>query len=159
MVVQPLRPGQPAPDFDVLASDGRRVALRDFRGRRALILYFYPKDFTIVCTAETCGFRELYEEVKALRAEVVGVSMDTDESHRRFAEAHGIPFPLISDRDGTLTRLYGASGRVRSMLRLPKRLTFVIDDAGIITRVVEAELSARPHLEGAREAIERLAGA
>jgi thioredoxin-dependent peroxiredoxin len=151
-----LKVGQAAPDFDVLTHAGERLRLADHRGRRNVVLYFYPKDFTTICTAEACGFRDMYEEIAKHGAEVIGVSLDTDESHRRFAEKHKIPFPLVSDRDKSITRNYGAISTIRSLLGLAKRLTYIIDKNGVIAGVFEGELSAKTHLRGARELLQRL---
>jgi peroxiredoxin Q/BCP len=149
--------GDPAPEFDVVASDGRRYALRDLRGKKNVVLYFYPKDFTMVCTAETCGFRDIYAQASE-DTEVIGVSLDSDESHRKFAETHGVQFPLIADKDKSLTRAYGAVGLIRSMLGLARRVTFVIDKGGRIAGVFEGELSPKPHLEGVRTLLAKLGG-
>lgn len=74
----------------------------------AVVLYFYPKDFTTICTAESCGFRDMYRELATANIEVVGVSLDSAESHRRFAARYELPFSLISDSNKLLTRQYGA---------------------------------------------------
>jgi thioredoxin-dependent peroxiredoxin len=147
--------GEPAPDFEVTTSSGEKLRLSDFKGKKNVVLYFYPKDFTMVCTAETCGFRDMYEAI-ASRAEVIGVSLDSDESHRKFAREHGVPFPLVSDRDKSLTRKYGAISTIRSLLGLAKRITYVIDKTGTVAGVFEGELSPRPHLQGVKELLARL---
>jgi peroxiredoxin Q/BCP len=151
-----VKVGQPAPEFEVAASDGRVLRLSDFRGKRSVVIYFYPKDFTTICTAETCGFRDAYEEI-APHAEVIGVSLDSDASHRRFAEQHHVRFPLVSDKDKQLTRSYGAIGTIRSWLGLAKRLTYVIDKGGNVAGVFEGELSASPHLKGVKELLAKMA--
>src|SRR5262249_53126588 len=92
-----LRKGQPAPDFDVTDCDGRRIRLSDFRGKRNVVLYFYPRDFTSICTKESCGFQEMYDELARNDTEVIGVSLDSNASHREFARKNGIRFPLVSD--------------------------------------------------------------
>jgi len=151
-----LKVGQPAPLFDVVASSGQRLRLSDFRGRKNVVIYFYPKDFTSICTTEACGFRDMYDAIVPHGAEIIGVSLDKDESHRRFAEKNKIPFPLVSDRDKSLTRNYGALSTIRSLLGLAKRLTYVIDKAGTVAGVFEAEFSATPHLRGVKELLARL---
>jgi thioredoxin-dependent peroxiredoxin len=150
-----MKVGDLAPDFEVTTSTGKLLKLSDFRGKRNVVLYFYPKDFTSVCTAETCGFRDMYDDV-AHKAEIIGVSLDSNESHRRFAQEHGVKFPLVADSDKSLTRRYGAIGTVRSLLGLAKRLTYVIDKEGKIAGVFEGELSPRPHLQGVKELLNRL---
>ena len=88
-----------APSFELTASDGRKISSEGLRGQKNLVLYFYPADFTPVCTKETCGFRDAYQELSGQDTEVVGVSVDSTESHARFAEKYNVPFPLVSDED------------------------------------------------------------
>jgi peroxiredoxin Q/BCP len=145
-----LRPGDQAPDFDVVDHNRRAVRLADFRGKKTVVLYFYPKDFTSICTAESCGFRDMYQNLAGANVEVVGVSLDSNDAHRRFAKQYDLPFSLISDRDKGLTRRYGALSTIRSLLGLAKRLTYVIGADGRIAGVFEGELSAKPHLEGVK---------
>src|SRR5260370_40631868 len=105
-----LAVGDPAPDFDVASSDGRRFKLEDFRGKKNLVLYFYPRDFTLVCTQEVCGFRDMYEELVGHDTEVIGVSVDDDSSHKGFAKKHNVSFPLVADTEKGLAKKYGAVG-------------------------------------------------
>ena len=151
-----LRKGQPAPDFDVTDSEGRRICLRDLRGKKNVVLYFYPRDFTSICTTESCGFEAMYDELTHADTEIIGVSLDSDISHREFARTHGLRFPLVSDGSKQLTRAYGALSTIRSILGRAARLTYVIDKEGLIAGVFEGELSAAPHLRGARECVTRL---
>jgi peroxiredoxin Q/BCP len=148
--------GQDAPPFEVVASDGRKLKLEDFRGKKNVVLYFYPKDFTPICTKETCGFRDMYDELTGKDTEVIGVSLDSDESHRKFAEHHKVPFPLVADRNKELAKAYGAYGGLRAVLGNAKRITFVIDKKGKIAAVFESELRAGKHLDGVRETLARL---
>jgi peroxiredoxin Q/BCP len=151
-----LRIGDPAPDFNALDHRGRRVRLADYRGKKAVVLYFYPKDFTAVCTAESCGFRDMYGELADAETEVLGISLDSAESHKRFADQNHLPFPLLSDESKALTRSYGALSTIRSFLGLAKRMTYVIDKNGKIAGVFEGEMSARPHLDGVRSLVRSL---
>src|SRR5688572_7062933 len=97
-----LRVGQKAPDFDVVSSAGQRVRLADFVGKKNVVLYFYPGDFTPVCTRETCGFRDTYAELAGKDTEVIGVSVDSDETHQKFAKKYEVPFALVSDPERSL---------------------------------------------------------
>ncbi|HEV3470904.1 MAG TPA: peroxiredoxin [Pyrinomonadaceae bacterium] len=101
------RPGEPAPDFTLNDGEGREWRLSDQRGR-VVVLLFYPGDETPVCTRQLCSVRDRWEDYAATGAEVVGVSTDTADSHRRFAERHGLPLRLLSDPEGRVARLYGA---------------------------------------------------
>jgi peroxiredoxin Q/BCP len=147
--------GQEAPDFDVTSSAGKRLRLSDFRGQKNVVLYFYPKDFTKVCTRESCGFRDMYGEIADI-AEVIGVSLDSDESHERFAKEHALTFPLVADADRSLARKYGAVGALRGFLGIAKRVTFVIDKGGKIAGIFTGELDAERHLSGVKGALAKL---
>ena len=151
-----LKVGDEAPRFDVRSSDGRALRLEDFRGKKNVVLYFYPRDFTSVCTTETCGFRDMYDELVAGDTEVIGSSFDDDDSHRRFAARYGVRFPLVADPDRRLATSYGAVSLLRNLMGRSSRVTFVIDKAGRIREIVKAELSASAHLDGVKAALARL---
>jgi len=146
-----LSPGDQAPDFTGTLADGRQLRLRDYRGRRHVVLYFFPKDFTPGCTREACSFRDRRAQVAELDAEVIGVSLDTPEKHAAFAEAHQLPYPLVSDRSGTIAGAYGVA-RLGGWLP-SKRVTFVIDKGGVVRHIIKSEFSIDRHIE---EAIEML---
>lgn len=153
-----IQEGQPAPDFRGRTADGREIALGDFRGRGPLVLYFYPKDNTPGCTKEACSFRDHHADVEAAGAEIVGVSMDGAESHRKFAADHRLNFPLISDPDGSIAKAYGLV-RLGGWIPFlpPKRVTFVIDREGVVRRVIASELNMDAHVDGALAALKSLA--
>jgi peroxiredoxin Q/BCP len=149
--------GDPAPPFDVTSSDGKRLSLADFAGKKQVVLYFYPKDDTPVCTAEACGFRDMYEDLMASDTEVIGVSTDDDRSHKGFAARYRVPFPLVADPERKLMAAYGAEAEgLARLLGGTKRVTFVIDKAGRIAGVFDSRFFARDHLDGVKETIARL---
>lgn len=153
--------GQPAPEFEVVgqqAGKPRPLKLSDFRGRKNVVLYFYPRDFTPVCTKETCGFRDMYDELASSDTEVIGVSVDDDASHARFATKYGVQFPLVADPDKTLARRYEATSLVRDLLGGSKRVTYVIDKNGVIVAVFESQLRASQHVDGVKAALARIGG-
>jgi peroxiredoxin Q/BCP len=153
----PLAPGDKAPDFEVTSSDGKPLRLADFVGNKNVVLYFYPRDFTMVCTRETCGFRDMYEQLATQDTEVIGVSFDDDETHESFRKEHHVPFPLVADTNHALAEAYGATASViGKLLGRASRITYLIDKSGRIAGVFKAELSAKTHLDGIREAIARL---
>lgn len=154
-----LREGLSAPDFQAWLTTGEEVRLSDFRGRKNVVLFFYPKDFTPGCTAEACSFRDNYDEIRRYDAVMFGISPDSEASHKQFIRRHRLPFPLISDREGAVARAYGAGGRLGGLLPGIKRVTFVIDRAGVIRAVIHHEFLIRKHLEGILEALQRLASA
>jgi peroxiredoxin Q/BCP len=122
--------GTEAPDFESEAHDGTRVHIKDLRGS-PVVLYFYPKDETPGCTAEAEAFRDDSTELQKLGARVVGVSLDSIESHRDFARNHGLEFPLIADAGGVIAGMYGVSTRSG----FAERVTFIIAPDGTIARV------------------------
>lgn len=151
-----LRMGQKAPDFEVTTSEGKRLALRDFLGRKNVVLYFYPADFTPVCTRETCGFRDAYAELQSRDTEVIGVSVDSDASHQRFATEHRVPFPLVADAQFELAKRYEATSFLRNLLKKAARVTYVIDKKGEIAGVFQSELRAGHHVDGVRDLVRKL---
>src|SRR6185312_15177860 len=118
-----LSVGTAAPDFEATSSDGRTVSLAELRGKKNVVLYFYPADFTVVCTRETCGFRDMYEDLASKDTEVVGVSFDDDASHERFRKEHGVPFPLLSDTGKKLADKYEASSMMSKLIGRAARVT------------------------------------
>lgn len=150
-----LRVGQKAPDFDVVSSAGKRLKLSELAGKN-VVLYFYPGDFTPICTKETCGFRDAFAELEGADTEVIGVSVDSDDSHRKFADKYGVQFALVSDANKELARKYEATSFLRDILGKTGRITYVIDKTGQIAGVFEGELSASKHVDGARDLIRKL---
>jgi peroxiredoxin Q/BCP len=127
------REGQMAPDFGVMDQNGKIQHLADYRGKW-LVLYFYPKDETPGCTTEACAFRDDIEKIRHLGAAVVGVSIDDATSHAEFAKNHHLPFPLLADKDGSVSEKYGSQTRLLGF-KIARRNTFVIDPDGRIAKV------------------------
>ena len=152
----PLCVGQKASDFDVTSSAGKKLRLSEMLGKKNVVLYFYPGDFTPVCTKETCLFRDAYEELAEGDTEVIGVSTDSDASHRKFSEKYNLPFSLVSDESRTLAKAYGATSLLRDILGKVSRITYVIDKKGEIAGVITGELSAAKHVDEAKELINKL---
>lgn len=129
-----LQKGTKAPDFSGADENGRTVSLKDFEGKK-LVLYFYPKDSTPGCTAEACNLRDNYERFIALGYEILGVSKDSQASHRKFIEKYSLPFHLISDPECTILKAYDAWGPKKFMGRETTgtlRTTYIINADGII---------------------------
>jgi peroxiredoxin Q/BCP len=149
-----LEAGAPAPDFTLEDQNGKRVSLADFRGRRNVVVYFYPKDDTPGCTREACSFRDQYADFSDAGAEVIGISSDSPASHRAFAAKHELPFTLLSDRDGAVRSAF----RVPATLGLlPGRVTYVIDKEGVIRHAFNSQLSPARHVAEALAVLGRLA--
>ena len=145
--------GDKAPDFTLDSQTGENVTLSDFFGKKNLVLYFYPKDETPGCTREACTFRDSYELFTDLGAEVIGVSADTVESHKAFAEHHNLPFTLLSDLDNNVRKLYGATSTLGF---IPGRVTFIIDKKGVVRHVFSSQLQPEKHIEEAKEVLKRI---
>ena len=129
--------GNIAPDFTLQADDGKKVSLKDYRGK-TVILYFYSKDGTSGCTTEALGFKEAVKEFEQKGAVILGVSKDSVESHRMFKEKHGLPFTLLSDPQMEALKLYGVWKQKSLYGRTfmgAERTTFVIDEKGIVEKV------------------------
>ena len=148
--VDTLAVGAKAPPFRGTDQHGKDVSLQALLERGAVVVFFYARDFTPICTREACAFRDAFEELRELRASVVGVSPDDPETHRRFASAYQIPFSLVSDPDKSIHRAYGAMW-VLDLLR--KRVTFVIDSTGVVRAAIHHEMSARRHADEVRDAL------
>jgi len=132
-----LTVGMPAPEFNLPSTLGRKVSLSEFRGKR-VILYFYPKDDTPGCTQEACAFRDNLSRIEAKDAVVLGVSLDDELSHQRFAQKYNLTFPLLSDMDAAVSRQYGVYKEKnlygRSFWGI-ERTTFAIDREGKVENV------------------------
>ena len=152
-----LRIGDKAPDFDVVSSAGKALKLSELAGKKNVVLYFYPGDFTPICTKETCGMRDMYADLEAKDTEIIGVSVDSNESHEKFAAKYGVQFALVSDANRELAKTYGATSFLRDILGKVSRITYVIDKKGRIVGIFQGELSAAKHVDGVRGAIQKLA--
>lgn len=149
-----VRVGDQAPDFTLPRMDGAPFHLSEAVRRRVVVLYFYPKDETMGCTAEACAFRDQYDVFAAAGAEVVGVSADSADSHRRFAAHHGLPFVLLTDEAGTVRTAYGVG---KALGLFDGRVTYVIDRRGIVRHVFSSRINPTRHVAEALQIVKRLA--
>lgn len=145
--------GDQAPDFALPSQDGSTVKLSDYRGKKHVVLYFYPKDETAGCTAEACSFRDNYEDFTDAGAEVIGVSSDSEKSHQSFASHHRLPFKLLSDRGGKLRAAYGVKNTLGI---LPGRVTYLVDKQGVVRHVFSSQLSPLKHVSETLEILKQL---
>ena len=129
---QDLSVGDAAPDFELRDQDGVMHSLEDYRNEW-VVLYFYPKDDTPGCTTQACEFRDDIFQFQRMGSQILGVSLDDEESHKEFADKYGLPFPLLADTEGTTADAYGVKTRMLGM-SVAKRQTFLIDPAGRIAR-------------------------
>lgn len=148
-----VKVGDAAPDFEGPTSDGNRVGLKDFIGKKNVVLYFYPKDDTPGCTKEACSFRDNLQSLKRKEAEVVGVSLDSVESHKKFSEKYHLPFPLISDKEKRIANAYGV---LKETGTSTNRVTFLIDKKGRVAKVFQ-KVDVTKHIDEVMEALKELA--
>ena len=148
-----LKPGDALPDISLPTQSGETVRLRDLVGEKRLVIFFYPMDGSPICTREACAFRDSYGSLRKLGAEVVGISPDTPESHGKFAGKHDLPFLLLSDADGEAARAFGIGGFWKV---LTGRVTYVVDEKGIVQEAYSSAIRAAKHVEKARQALEAL---
>ena len=138
----PLKPGDPAPDFSATTTDGKKVSLKDYRGKK-LVMYFYPKDDTPGCTKQACSLRDHNADIVAKGAAILGVSTQDEASHQKFTQKYQLNFPLLADTDGAVGRAYGTLGgpglmsKLKSAVGMAERITFVIDEKGRIAHVID----------------------
>jgi len=128
------QPPYPAPDFALSDETGSLHSLADYQGKW-MVLYFYPKDDTPGCTVEACSLRDARDDIAALGAEVVGISMDDAASHEKFKAAHTLNFTLLSDPDKKVTEAYGAWGKKMFGKEGVLRRTFIINPEGVVVKV------------------------
>lgn len=141
-----LEVGQTAPEWGIEDQDGKVHQLADYRGKK-VVLYFYPKDDTPGCTKEACDFRDHHSELLERGFAVVGVSADTAAKHSKFIGKYELPFPLLADTEKQVIQAYGAWGRKKFMGREYDgifRVTYVIDEQGVIERVFDKVKTAAP---------------
>ena len=132
---------------------GDNVTLSEYFGKKNVVLYFYPKDESIGCTKEACSFRDSYEELTRLGAEVLGVSGQSVESHKSFATHYGLPFILLSDEDNKVRKLYGVPS---TMGIIPGRVTYIIDKKGVVRSIFSSQTQATKHVQEATDALKQL---
>jgi peroxiredoxin Q/BCP len=131
--------GDKAPDFKLKGDDGKTYSLADYRGKKQVVLYFYPKDDTPGCTKEACSFRDNLSSLNKARVQVLGVSMDDLESHGKFRKKYSLNFPLLADTDGKVSKEYGVYKLKNNYGRKYwgiERSTFVIDKQGKVKKAI-----------------------
>jgi peroxiredoxin Q/BCP len=145
-----VKVGDKAPDFTLPSQMGDNVTLSEYFGKKNVVLYFYPEDETPGCIKEACTFRDSYEELTALGAEVIGVSGQSVESHKSFANHYGLPFILLSDTKKEIRKLYGVPS---TMGLIPGRVTYIIDKKGVVRHIFSSQVQAERHVEEAKKTL------
>ena len=156
-----LKEGAPAPDFSLASTNGETISLSDFKGKRAVVLYFYPKDSTPGCTVEACSFRDNLAAVQGHGAAVLGVSPDSVKSHASFTQKQNLNFPLLADTERQLAQAYGVwveKSMYGKRFMGVQRATFVIDPEGTVAHVIP-KVSPKKHDDEVLAALGELAAA
>ena len=146
-----LAPGSRAPEFTLPDQNGRERSLTSLLGDGPLILYFYPADFTPGCTAEACALRDLNTDIQHAGLRVVGISPQSSDSHKRFAQKYGLKYTLLADPDKTVIKMYDADGPLGIAVR---RITYLIDQSRIVQDALLADFRISRHEEFVRKAVE-----
>ncbi|MFM2378316.1 MAG: hypothetical protein RLZZ143_894 [Cyanobacteriota bacterium] len=138
-----IKVGDRVPNFSLPSQIGATVNIGDLIGKKSLVIYFYPKDDTPGCTAESCAFRDSYEVFTDAGAEVIGISGDSPQSHQQFAQKYNLPFTLLSDTDNRVRKLFGVPS---TLFVLPGRVTYIIDKEGIVRHIFDSMLDFKAHV-------------
>lgn len=149
-----LSVGSAAPDFTLPDQHGTLVHLAEELAQNWVVLFFYPKDHSPICTSQVCAFRNAYDEFRAAGVELLGVSTDSVAFHARFASSYSLPFRLLSDADDRVRRLYGVP---KTFGLIPGRVTYVINQESTVRMVHSSQFSARTHMKKALDLL-RLEG-
>lgn len=151
-----IKEGNKAPDFSAIDQNGKKIKLSSFKGKKNIVLYFYPKDMTPGCTTEACDFRDQFKKFKT--TEILGVSIDSPERHQKFIEKHELPFTLISDADQKVVNKYGVWQEKKLYGRTFMgivRSTFIIDKSGVVRKIFP-KVKVKGHIDEVLEVLKEL---
>ena len=145
-----LKPGDVAPEFILPGEDGQEISLTKLLQDSALILYFYPADFTPGCTKEACAIRDIHDDILSVGLKVLGISPQDEDSHHRFKEEHNLPFTLVSDPDKVAIKMYDVDGPLGYGVR---RITYLVNQGQKIQAAIQANLQIGQHTEFIKKAV------
>lgn len=147
-----LKKGATAPEFNLKSTGAKSIgSTKELKGK-AFVLYIYPKDFTKVCTAEACEFRDQFEAFRNLDIPVLGISKDDIETHERFKKEHKLPFDLLSDPSGKVCKSYDA---LVPLIKMPKRITYLIDKDHKIAAAFSDMFESKGHIEAMLKSLQK----
>lgn len=144
--------GDTIPDFSLPDQHGHDFDITSIKGKKNIVIYFYPKNFTPGCTKEACSFRDSYEDFKSLGAKVIGISSDSKKSHMRFAKQYNLPFILLSDEKGSVKRKFGVKNNLLGLL--PGRETYVVNKEGKVLYIFKS-MNAERHIQKALDVLRK----
>jgi len=139
-----IQKGELVPNFKLKNQDGNDFEFKDHLGKGKIVLYFYPKDETPGCIMEACAFRDSYQVFTDAGVEVIGISSDSVESHKQFAEKYNLPFILLSDTGEKVRKMFGVS---KTLGLIPGRVTFVIDENGVVLYIFNSQFRFNEHIK------------
>ncbi len=145
-----------APDFEAENSDGTTIRLSDYKDKSNIVLFFYTKDFSPICTKQARQFRDKYEYFKNHDCEIIGVSYDSPDRHREFKEVNRLPYHLVSDQDKNIAKKYNVT-RFGGYLPFVKRVTYFIDKSGTIRNAIHHEFNIVRHMQEVRNTLHEIA--
>ena len=148
-----LEVGSAIPDFSLKDQSGNVFDSQIIIGKRPCVIYFYPKDFTPGCTAESCGFRDHYNDFQSQGVEVIGISSDSVQRHQKFTSIFDLPFILLSDPNQVVQKMFGVKAQFFGLLT--QRITFVVNKQGLVVKVYQSQL-AKGHIQASLKAIKTL---
>jgi peroxiredoxin Q/BCP len=143
--------GDKLPSFSLLDQNGELFSSDDYIGKTALVIYFYPKDDTSGCTKEACKFRDNYEDFTDLEVQIIGISGDSVESHKNFADKYNLPFTLLADTDNDVRGLFGVPTSFFGTV--PGRVTYVVNNSGVVIHIYNSMIKAGNHIDEALKAL------
>lgn len=146
--------GDKVPLFKLKDQNGELFDLGKVVGAHNLVIYFYPKDDTPGCTKEACSFRDQFEAFKDANALVIGISSDSPESHKKFAEKYNLPFVLLSDSKKEVREMFGVPGSLFGLI--PGRVTYIVDRTGVVRHVFNSQMNAEQHVAEAMEILKKM---
>jgi peroxiredoxin Q/BCP len=151
---KPIKEGDVMPAFSLLNQEGTSFDLQTVLGKKPMVIYFYPKDDTPGCTQEACSFRDMFTDFEEAGAVVIGISADTPEKHRAFAEKYRLPFVLLSDTRNRVRKLLGVPSDLLGWL--PGRVTYVVDTDGVVRHIFNSQFKAQKHVSEAMRTLKSL---
>lgn len=149
-----IKKGSKIPHFILPDQNGNDFDIDQSPGKKNMVIYFYPKDDTPGCTKEACSFRDQFEDFKDAGAEVIGISGDSVESHKQFAQKHNLPYTLLSDSNNKVRKLFGVPSDFLGLL--PGRVTYIVDKEGVVQHVFNSQFNAEKHVKEALKVLEKL---
>lgn len=155
-MTQAVEVGSQVTDFSLTDGTGTLVHLQALRAKGPVVVFFYPKDETFGCIKEVCAFRDQFEDFVAAGAQVVGISQDSVQSHHDFAKAHRLTYPLLSDPNNEVRKAFGVS---RTLGLMPGRVTFVVDQAGVVRHRFSGQIDIKGHIQQALQVVRDLQAA